>query len=121
MPAFVNDQRFPPRSLKHVYVLHNHPAIPTNISEKDIAALVNVARIHGEFVETKDGKIPVGVVAFFSNTHAPEPTACAGFFEYGLGSREVVKWTSDGQGQWHRESAGTVTWISKTKFHLDPK
>lgn len=85
------------------------------------AAIVNVARIHGEFVETKEGKVPVAIVAFFSNSYAPSATSCDGFFEYGLGSKEVVRWTPDGQGKWHREIAGTVTWLDKTKFRFDPK
>jgi proteasome lid subunit RPN8/RPN11 len=121
MPAFVDDKRYPLRSLKHVYVLHNHPAVPTHLSEKDIAAIVNVARIHGGFIETKEGKIPVGVVAFFSNSYASSPTTCDGFFEYGMGSNEVVKWTPGEQGKWRRENAGSVTWISKTRFRFDPK
>jgi proteasome lid subunit RPN8/RPN11 len=121
MPAFVDDKRYPPRSLKHVYVLHNHPAVPTQLSQKDIAAIAKVARIHGEFVETKEGKIPVGIVAFFSNSYASNPTACDGFFEYSMGSNDVVKWTPDEQGTWRREKAGTVTWISKTEFRFDPK
>ena len=121
MPAYVDDKRYPPRSLKHLYVLHNHPAVPTHLSEKDIAALVNVARIHGEYLETKEGRIPVGIVAFFSNSPSPGPTDCDGFFEYGLGGRDVVRWTPDGRGTWRRESAGTVTWLSRTRFRFDPK
>ncbi|ATB34371.1 hypothetical protein MEBOL_007873 [Melittangium boletus DSM 14713] len=120
MPAFVSDSRYPPRSLKHVYVLHNHPETPTNLSEKDINALVKVARLHGEFVETKAGRIPVGVVAFFSNTYAPSEASCGGFFEYSLGAKDVLKWTPDAQGKWRSRSVGTITWVGKTKFYFEP-
>jgi hypothetical protein len=41
IPAYVDDKRYPPRSLKHLYILHNHAAVPTNISNNDIGAVVN--------------------------------------------------------------------------------
>lgn len=120
LPAFVDDPRYPAKSLKHLYILHNHPGTPTNISEKDITAVVNAAKIHGEFVETKQGRIPVSIVAFFSRHYEPSSTGCDGFFEYSRGSSEVVKWTPDERGQWHREKAGTVIWDSKTDFRFVP-
>lgn len=120
MPAFVSDKRYPPRSLKHVYILHNHPETPTFLSEKDIGALVMAARVHGEFVETKEGRVPLGVIAFFSRTYSPSSSSCDGFFEYGLGRRDVLKWMLDERGQWRSRSVGTVTWMDKTRFRLEP-
>ncbi|HYO57412.1 hypothetical protein [Archangium sp.] len=120
LPAFVDDKRYPANSLKHLYILHNHPGTPTNISEKDITAVVNAAKIHGEYVETREGKIPVSIVAFFSRHYEPSPTTCDGFFEYSKGSAEVVKWTPDEQGQWHREKAGAVIWENEREFRFVP-
>ena len=120
MPAFVDDPRYPQHSLKYVYIVHNHAVFPTEISEIDIAAVVRAARIHGAFVETKEGRVPIGIVAFFSNTYNPTAPTCDGFLEYSLGRRnEVVKWARDEQGQWHQARAGTVTWLDDARFRLE--
>lgn len=121
LPAFVNDERFPPRKLKHLYILHNHPAVPTSISKEDIGAVIKLARIHGKFVETSEGRIPVGIVAFYSNSYAPSPPSCDGILEYRWGSTEVVRWTRDEQGVWRREKAGTVTWLNESTFDFRPE
>jgi hypothetical protein len=121
LPAFVEDHRYPKNSLKYVYFLHNHPAVPTNISRKDLSALSQIKRIHGKHAETKDGQVPIGIVAFFSTSNTPSPTTCDGFFEYTLGSTQVLKWTSDGNGHWRSEMAGTVTWLSETEFDFEPE
>jgi hypothetical protein len=115
-PAFVDDKRYPPRSLKYLYFVHNHPAVPTRLSEEDIGAVVKIAKLHGGFVDTVEGRIPVGVIAFFANSSNPVTNSCDGFYEYSWGSSEVVRWTPDAQGQWRRAKAGTVTWISETDF-----
>lgn len=119
-PAFVHDKRYPQGSLKHLYFLHNHSAVPTNISEYDIAAVVRIAQIHGGFVETTEGRIPVSIVAFISNSYTPRPSSCDGFYEYSHGSTEVLKWLSDEHGQWQKSKAGTVTWINETMFTFTP-
>ncbi len=108
LPAFVEDSRYAPGSLKHIYVLHNHPS-PITLSAKDVEAIVHAARIHGKFAETKDGKIPVSIVAFFANSYDPSPPACDGFFEYNVANYELVKWSSEPQGRWRREKVGTIT------------
>jgi hypothetical protein len=120
MPAFVDDPRYPQRSLKYVYIVHNHPAYPTELSEIDISALVRAAKIHGGFLETKQGRIPLGIVAFFSSVYEPAAPSCDGFLEYNLERRtEVVKWTRDDQGHWRQGKAGTVTWLDETTFRLE--
>ncbi|RKH14260.1 hypothetical protein D7V97_03515 [Corallococcus sp. CA053C] len=119
-PAFVEDSRYPPDSLKYLYFLHNHPATPTNLSERDIAALAKMARIHGGYIETKAGRLPIGVIAFYSNSSAASPTSCDGFYEYTYGGAEVVRWTPDEEGHWQRTRAGTVTWTSGTEFRFVP-
>jgi hypothetical protein len=119
-PAFVDDPRYPPRSLKYLYFLHNHPATPTNISEEDIAAVAKIARIHGGFVQTAEGSIPVSIVAFISNSHPPQQLSCDGFYEYSHGSTEVLKWAPDDLGQWQKTKVGTVSWTNETDFHFAP-
>jgi hypothetical protein len=118
-PAFVNDPRYLQRSLQYLYFLHNHSAVPTNISDRDIRAVIKSALIHGKFVETKEGKIPVAVIAFISNSYEPSLNSCDGFYEYSWGSPEVVKWTPDEHGVWSRKKAGSVTWINETEFQFE--
>jgi len=121
LPAFVEDSRYPPHTLKHLFILHNHPSVPTHISGRDIRAVITAAQIHGDFIETKDGRVPISIVAFFSNHYDPAPTTCDGFFEYSRGSTRVMRWTPDAQGGWQREEAGTVTWKSRTEFEFVPQ
>jgi hypothetical protein len=120
IPTFVSDKRYPSRSIKYLYILHNHTAVPTTLSKEDIGAVLKLAKIHGRFVESKEGKIPAGVIAYFSNTYAPTLSSCDGFLEYTWGSTEVVRWTHDEQGLWHRDSAGSVTWLNETDFRFTP-
>lgn len=119
-PAFVDDPRYPPQSLKYLYFLHNHPATPTNLSEEDIAAVAKIARIHGGSVQTEEGSLPVSIVAFISNSHPPQSFSCDGFYEYSHGSTEVLKWTPDERGQWQKTQVGTVSWINEREFHFVP-
>jgi hypothetical protein len=119
-PAFVHDKRYPQSSLKHLYFLHNHSAVPTNLSDYDIAAVVRIAQIHGSFVETREGKIPVSIIAFISNSYVPQPSSCDGFYEYSHGSAEVTRWIPGSHGQWQKTKAGTVTWHNETKFTFTP-
>jgi hypothetical protein len=118
LPLLVADQRYPPDSLKYVYVLHNHPA-PLSISDKDVRAIVEVASAHGRAVETKEGSIPIAIVAFFSNSYNPESPSCDGFFEYSLHTNALMQWAPDATGRWSGKKAGTVTWFDETKFRID--
>jgi len=118
LPQQVEDSRYPPGSLKHVYVLHNHPA-PLSISDKDVRAIIEVAQVHGRAVETKDGTIPVAIIAFFSNSYRPEAPSCDGFFEYSLHTNVLMRWAPDALGHWSGKRAGTVKWFSETKFRIE--
>lgn len=103
MPMVVADKRYAPESLKYVYFLHGHPEFPTGLSEKDMAAIALIRKVHGEYVETREGRVPVGFIAFFAKSYEPVQVKCDGFFEYSMGSNEVLKWTRDKQDRWHRE------------------
>lgn len=120
LPALVSDKRYPQRSLKYLYILHNHPAVPTNISDRDIGAVIKLAKIHGGVIETAEGSIPVGIIAFFSNSYQAPASSCDGFFEYSWGSAEVLKWSPGERGEWRREKAGTVTWLNDSEFRFYP-
>jgi hypothetical protein len=109
LPTFVDDKRYPPQLLKHVYILHNHPS-PITLSDRDVRAIATAARIHGKFVETRDGRIPVSIIAFFSNSYNPSQPTCDGFFEYSIATTDLWKWTPDEKGKWQREKMGTITW-----------
>lgn len=117
LPAFVEDSRYAPGSLKHIYVLHNHPS-PISLSMRDVQAIARAAKIHGRFVETKEGKIPVSIVAFFANAYAPERPACDGFFEYNVANYELVKWVPEPQGRWRREKVGTITLSNEGSYRF---
>jgi proteasome lid subunit RPN8/RPN11 len=119
-PAFVEDKRYPRKSLKYVYFLHSHPEVPTNLSKRDLLAIARIKKIHGKFAETKEGKVPIGIVAFFANSHGSRHAGCDGFMEYHLGSTEVVRWMPDGKGGWIKEKAGTVTWANETELDFEP-
>ncbi len=120
LPVFVDDRRYSKGSLRYVYIIHNHPEFPTEISKFDFNMLALAKKVHGEFVETKQGRIPIGIVAYFVKSYDPAPTKCDGFFEYRFGSNEVLKWEPDEKGQWHSEVAGVVTWTSETEAHFTP-
>jgi hypothetical protein len=121
LPAFVDDKRYSRGSLKYIYIIHNHPEFPTNISELDFDMIVLARKIHGESVETSEGRIPIGIVAYFAKSYDPAPTECEGFFEYRFGSSVVLKWMPDEQGRWRKEEVGTVTWTREGKALLKPK
>jgi hypothetical protein len=118
LPLLVEDNRYPPASLKYVYVLHNHPA-PLTVSDRDVRAIVEVANAHGKVVETKEGTIPIAIIAFYSNSYSPDAPSCDGFFEYSLHTNALVRWKPDERGHWSARKAGSVTWFNETKFRID--
>lgn len=121
LPMFVEDKRYAKESLKYVYFLHGHPEIPTTFSERDMAAIALIKKYHGSYIETKEGRVSVGFIAFFVKNYDPIHAECGGFFEYRFGNNEALKWTRDEQGRWHKEEIGTVTWDSETRARLEPK
>lgn len=119
-PAFVDDPRYPPRSLRYIYFIHNHASAPTNLSEDDIRATIKAARIHGPYADTAEGRVPIGVIAFYSNSYPPSAKACDGFYEYVWGSNMVLQWTPDREGGWRKTKAGTVRWFNEVDFEFQP-
>ncbi|MCY1018093.1 hypothetical protein [Pyxidicoccus sp. MSG2] len=106
LPSTVEDARFPSESLKYVYALHNHP-YGSELTDRDIRFIVSEGTEHGFESETKDGRLRLSVVAFFSN-HVAEPT-CDGFHQYIPMTGQLLKWTQ-AEGRWSCEQTGSVVW-----------
>ncbi|WP_224249817.1 hypothetical protein [Hyalangium gracile] len=116
LPAFVDDPRFPAWSIKYIFALHNHP-FGGPLSFSDLKQIIAFAKTHEWVVDTRDGKVPLSMVAFFSNSGG-ENARCDGFFQYTPESRELIKFTKT-QGEWFREDMGLITWIDQTTYKLN--
>ncbi|WP_395811675.1 hypothetical protein [Archangium minus] len=119
IPAFVDDQRYPPGSLKYVFALHNHP-FGGPLSYFDMRKIIDLAKTHEWVVDTKEGRIPLAVIAFFSNTTDPENPTCDGFYQYTPETRTLDQWANTQEG-WRRRKMGTVTWLSDRTYRVDPE
>ncbi|WP_239014728.1 hypothetical protein [Archangium violaceum] len=115
LPAFVEDPRYPAEGLGYVFVLHNHPYTDT-LTELDIRFIVDMGRIHGFEVQTKKQKVPLSIVAFFSNN---KPPRCDGFYQYAPLTGQILKWTVDERGMWDRKSTATVIWTDSESYRIE--
>lgn len=116
LPPNVDDPRYPPSSLKYIFILHNHP-FASELSERDIFLAAAMANAHELVVETQGRKVPLAVIAFFSASRDSEHPTCDGFYQYIPATRELFIWSSTG-GSWTSKRIGTVSWISPTKFNI---
>lgn len=114
LPRFVDDQRYSPWDIKYVFALHNHP-FGGPLSQGDMHEIISWAKFHEWVVETKDGKIPIAIVAFFSDQERP---GCDGFYQYTPETRDMRRFIRMGGG-WSWTQIGKVTWINSTTFRLD--
>ncbi len=105
-PPWVNDRRYPPKSIQYIVVLHNH-TFDTQFSPDDIKFVINQGKIHGFEPKSKDGNPLLSVVAFFSN-ESENPT-CDGFYVYSPYTGKILKWTRDGR-QWSCAQTHVVKW-----------
>ncbi|MFL5349241.1 MAG: hypothetical protein ACJ8AT_30955, partial [Hyalangium sp.] len=64
-PSNVEDSRYPPDSIKYIFVLHSHP-FDTPISEDDVRFIEYQGKLHGFDPRTKDGELRLSIAAFFS-------------------------------------------------------
>lgn len=106
LPSTVDDPRFPPGSIKYIFVLHNHPD-DTPISKDDVIYIVSQGLKHGFTIPTKDGNLRLSIIAFFSNSHA-NPT-CDGLYIYSPDAGRILKYTRE-LGQWRCEQTHIVEW-----------
>lgn len=81
--------------------------------------IINLAKVHEWVVETRDGRIPIAIVAFFSNSSSSQGApACDGFYQYVPETRALLRF-SRVDGEWIRKKLGKVTWLSSTAYRLD--
>jgi len=106
LPSVVEDAQYPPESIKYIYALHNHP-YGSALTDNDIRFILSEGAAHGFESETKDGRLRLSVVAFFSN-RSVEPT-CDGFHQYIPMTGQLLKWTQSEVG-WSCEQTGSVRW-----------
>lgn len=106
LPSTVDDPRFPPDSIKYIFVLHNHPD-DTPLSKDDVIYIVSQGLKHGFIVQTKDGNLRLSIVAFFSNDRT-HPT-CDGLYLYSPDSARILKYTRH-PGRWSCEQTHSVEW-----------
>jgi hypothetical protein len=117
LPDDVDDRRYPPQSLKYIFALHNHP-FGGPLSLADMQRIIALANIHEWTVDTKGGKIPIAIIAFFSTSTDPANPTCDGYYQYVPETRALLKWSHTG-GDWLRETMGTVTWLGDTSYRID--
>lgn len=119
LPAFVDDSRYASSDLKYIFALHNHPfgGLP---SPSDLRFTDEMAQLHAWAIETKNSKVLLSIIAFFSNSTNPERPTCDGFYQYIPATRDMLKWTHT-QDVWEREELGIVTWLNEQHHRLDKK
>jgi hypothetical protein len=116
LPWRVDDPRYAPENIKYLFYIHNH-ALAGELSDRDIRLAVEMANIHGWVAETGNGRVPVAVIAFISDSGDGESPACDGAYQYIPATRELLKWTKTA-GAWHRTKIGTVIWHSSEHFSI---
>ncbi|RKG81280.1 hypothetical protein D7W79_05955 [Corallococcus exercitus] len=107
LPSRVADARYPADAIRYIYALHNHP-YGSALSSNDLRFIVSEGRAHGFETETKNGRVRLSIVAFFSNV--TEPASCDGFHQYIPLTGQLLKWTRTASSGWQCEQTGRVTW-----------
>jgi len=116
LPPDVDDARYPPSSIKYIFILHNHP-FATGISSGDIRFAAAMTNAHALLADVGNRKIPLSVIAFFANTEREASSRCGGFYQYIPATRELLKWVH-AQGDWNGVRLGRVEWTSDTRFDV---
>jgi len=117
LPPRVDDPRYPPDKIKYIFILHNHP-FAGELSENDIRLAAAMANAHELVVETRERKVPIAVIAFFSNSETGRNPSCGGFYQYIPATRELLKWNQSGS-TWKGKNIGKVIWSSATTFRIE--
>jgi hypothetical protein len=117
LPDFVDDRRYPLGSLKYIFALHNHP-FGGPLSLFDMRKIIELAKTHEWVVSTPRGKVPIAIVAFFSNSTDPRNPSCDGYYQYTPETRTLEQWAQTQDG-WRPKKLGTVTWLKNGTYRLD--
>jgi hypothetical protein len=116
LPSFVDDPRYQPWDLKYIFALHNHP-FGGPLSLRDMRKIISLANFHEWVVETKGGKVPIAIIAFFSRSDRDHPS-CDGYYQYTPETRALQEFSKTPDG-WLRKELGTVTWINSTTYRIN--
>lgn len=117
LPSFVDDPRYVPGSLKYIFALHNHP-FGSPLSLRDMHKIISLANTHEWVVNTREGRMPIAIIAFYSKATDPSHPTCDGFYQYTPETRELSQWIQT-EGAWRPRKIGTVTWLDETHYRLD--
>jgi hypothetical protein len=80
--------------------------------------IISLANLHEWVVETRGGKIPLAIIAFFSLSKKASAPTCDGFYQYTPETRTLDQWMNN-QGQWLRKKLGVVTWLDEKTYRID--
>lgn len=116
LPAYVEDARFSAWDIKYIFALHNHP-FGGALSLNDMRQIIALANLHEWVVETKSGRIPLAIVAFFSKPDREVPS-CDGFYQYTPETRDLLRFVREGDA-WLRQDLGKVTWLDANTYRLN--
>jgi hypothetical protein len=116
LPSRVRDSRYPYNSLQHIFILHNHP-FSGELSRFDIQFAVEMARSHAAVAEIEGRKVPLSVIAFFSNSRDGEVPSCDGFYQYVPATSEILQW-AHAAGDWKKKQIGVVNWADDGTFSI---
>lgn len=117
LPDSVSDPRYPPGSLKYIFALHNHP-FGSPLSLQDMRLIIALANAHEWVVTTREGRIPIAIIAFYSQSTDPSHPTCDGFYQYTPETRALTQWLQT-EGVWRPRKMGTVIWLDETHYRLD--
>ncbi|HEX8441647.1 MAG TPA: hypothetical protein VF697_41575, partial [Archangium sp.] len=92
--------------------------VGNELSRDDIQFIVGMGSIHGFTVKTREREVPLGIVAFYSETR---PVSCNGFFLHMPATGELLKWTVNPKGEWKSRLYGMVKWINSSEFEIEYK
>ncbi|MFY0572041.1 hypothetical protein ACN28E_50565 [Archangium lansingense] len=116
LPTYVNDSRYAPGELKYIFALHNHPFGGT-LSLSDYRFIEQMAYHHAWEVETRNGKVRLAIIAFFSRSKAPAAPTCDGFYQYVPATRVVTTWVQT-QGRWKMTKHEILEWLNDKTYRL---
>jgi hypothetical protein len=117
LPPLVDDKRYPSSTLKYILTLHNHP-FGTRLSLQDMRNIIGYANYHEWSVDTREGEVPISMIAFYSNSTDPSSPTCDGFYQYTPKTNELHQWAR-AQGHWLSRKIGTVVWLDEAHYRIE--
>jgi hypothetical protein len=91
LPPLVDDKRYLSSTLKYFLAVHNHP-FGSRLSLQDMRGIIGYANYHEWVVDTREGKVPISIIAFYSNSVDSSSPTCDGFYQYTPKTNELHQW-----------------------------